>query len=127
MASAPSEPRVVVGRLDIDGRLISADRELEDLQREAGSIIGQALALPQVAAIADLARKLGIPVARPALAAAADHDVELWVRATPEGDEIVLALEGWTERAPSGPRLAPLLGGGQEESAAEAGGEWTTD
>ena len=127
MASAPSEPRIVLGRLDKDGRLISADRELEDLQSEAGSGLGQVLALPQVAAIAELARKLGIPVARPALAAATDHDVELWVRAMPEGDEIALALEGWTERAPSGPRLAPLLGGGQEEAAAEAGGEWTTD
>ena len=41
---------------------------------------GQELALPQVAAIAQLARKLGIPVARPAVAASADHDIELWVR-----------------------------------------------
>jgi len=127
MASAPSEPRIVLGRIDAAGHLIAADRELEDLQNEAGSSLGQALALPQVAAIAELARKLGTPVARPALAAAADHDVELWVRATPEGDEIALALEGWVERAPSGPRLAQLLGSGKDEAAAEAGSEWTTD
>ena len=57
MASAPSEPQAVSGRLDAAGRLIAADPELETLQREAGSDIGQTLALPQVAAVAQLARK----------------------------------------------------------------------
>jgi len=126
MASAPSEPQIVHGRLDQVGRLIAADPKLEALQREAGSSIGQALALPQVAAIAQLARKLAIPVARPALAASTDHDIELWVRAVPEGDEIALSLEGWTVRAPSGPRLASLLGGREEDSSASPS-EWTTD
>src|SRR5436189_4370433 len=101
MASAPSEPRAVLGRVDKAGHLIAADPELEALQREAGSAIGQALALPQVAAIAQLARKLGIAVSRPAVAASTDHDVELWVNAKPEGDEVALSLEGWTIRAPS--------------------------
>ena len=59
MASAPSEPRPVLGRLDKAGRLVAADPELEALQREAGSALGQTLALPQVAAVAQLARKLG--------------------------------------------------------------------
>jgi len=106
MASAPSEPRAVLGRVDKAGRLIAADPELEALQREAGSMVGQTLALPQVAAVAQLARKLRITVVRPALAASTDHDIELSVRAVPEGDEIALTLEGWTVRAPSGPRLA---------------------
>lgn len=127
MASAPAEPRIVVGRVDTAGRLIAADPELEALQREAGSIIGQSLALPQVAAVAELARKLGVPVARPALAASMDHDIELWVRATPEGDEVALELEGWTVRAPSGPRLAPLLGHGSDGESAESAREWTAD
>ena len=102
MASVPNEPRPVVGRLDKAGRLISADPELEALQREAGGDIGKALALPQIAAVAELARRLGTSVARPALAASLEHDIDLWVRATPEGDEIALSLEGWTERAPAG-------------------------
>ena len=106
MASAPSEPRPVLGRLDRSGRLIAADPELEALQREAGSRIGQMLALPQVAAVAQLARKLGTPVGRPAIAASAEHDIELWVNAKPEGDEIALSLEGWTVRPAAGPRLA---------------------
>ena len=57
MASAPSEPRAVLGRVDKAGRLVAADPELEALQREAGSAIGQTLALPQVAAVSQLARK----------------------------------------------------------------------
>jgi hypothetical protein len=111
MASAPSEPRAIIGRVDKAGRLVAADPELEALQREAGSSLGQMLALPQVAAVAQLARKLGIAVVRPALAASTDHDIELSVRAVPEGDEIALMLEGWTVRAPTSPRLASLLGG----------------
>ena len=69
MASVPSEPRPVLGRLDRSGRLIAADPELEMLQREAGAEIGQMLALPQVAATAQLARRLGTSVGRPAVAA----------------------------------------------------------
>jgi len=127
MASAPSEPRPVTGRVDKAGRLISADPELEALQREAGSAMGHPLALPQIAAVAELARKLGIPVARPALAASLEHDIELWVRATPEGDDVLLSLEGWTERSPAGPRLATLLGRGSEVETSASRHEWAAD
>src|SRR6478672_5523479 len=127
VASAPSEPRPVLGRLDRAGRLISADPELEALQREAGSGLGQPLAFPQVAAIAELARKLRTPVSRPALAASTDHDIELWVQARPEGDEIALSLENWTVRVPAGPRLAAILGGGSETESGGARNEWAAD
>jgi len=127
VASAPSEPRPVFGRLDRSGRLVSADPALEALQREAGSALGQLLALPQIAAVADLARKLRTPVSRPALAASTDHDIELWVTATPEGEEIALSLEGWTERPPAGPRLAAILGGGAEAETGGARNEWAAD
>ena len=127
VASAPSEPRPVFGRLDRAGRLVSADPALESLQREAGSTLGQPLALPQIAAVGELARKLRTPVSRPALAASTDHDIELWVTATPEGDEIALSLEGWTERAPAGPRLAAILGGGAEAETGGARNEWAAD
>ena len=127
MASAPLEPRPVSGRIDKSGRLISADPQLEALQREAGSGVGHVLALPQIAAIAELARKLGIPVSRPAIAASLEHDVELWVRATPEGDEVALSLEGWTERPPAAPRLATLLGRGTEVESSPSSHEWAAD
>src|SRR5215470_8617625 len=127
MASVPSEPRPVLGRVDKAGRLVSADPALEELQREAGSDIGHALALPQIAAIAELARKLGIPVARPAVAASLERDIEIWVNATPEGDEVVLSLEGWTERSPAAPRLASLLGRGSDVDASASRREWAAD
>jgi signal transduction histidine kinase len=127
MASVPSEPRPVLGRIDKSGRLISADPQLEALQREAGSSVGHVLALPQIAAIAELARKLGIPVSRPAIAASLEHDIELWVRATPEGDQVELSLEGWTERPPAAPRLATLLGRGTEVESSASSHEWAAD
>ena len=127
MASAPSEPRAVLGRLDRAGRLVAADPELEALQREAGSRLGQPLALPQIAAVAQLARKLRTPVSRPALAASAEHDIEMWVQATPEGEDILLSLEGWTNRPPAGPRLAAILGGGSEAEAGGTRNEWAAD
>jgi signal transduction histidine kinase len=127
MASAPSEPRVVLGRVDNAGRLIAADAELEALQREAGAALGQTLALPQVAAVAHLARELGTAVSRPAVAASADHDIELWVHATPEGDEIALSLEGWTVRAASGPRHGSLFTNANETQSGTVRHEWAAD
>jgi len=127
MASAASEPRAVHGRLDASGRLIEADPELEALQREAGSELGQALALPQIAAVAQLARKLGTPVGRPAIAASTESDIGLWVTATPEGDEIALSLEGWTVRPAGGPQLASVLSRGTEVPGVAAANEWATD
>ncbi|MEO7365017.1 MAG: HAMP domain-containing sensor histidine kinase [Sphingomicrobium sp.] len=128
MASAPSEPRPITGRVDRAGRLVAADAELATLQMEAGSSIGSTLALPQVAAVARLARKLGIPVSRPAIAAGSNQDIELWVRAIPEGEEVSLTLEGWTTRPVASPRLATLLGGDSGESRpAPEPGEWSAD
>ena len=127
MASVPSEPKPVFGRIDRAGRLVFADPELEALQREAGSALGETLALPQIAAVAALARKLGTPVSRPALAASTDHDIELWVVATPNGDDVTLSLEGWTVRPPAEPRLAAILGGGADAETGSARNEWAAD
>ncbi len=127
MASAPSEPRPIMGRVDRAGRLIVADAELAALQMEAGSSIGATLALPQVAAVARLARKLGIPVSRPAVAAGSNQDIDLWVRAVPEGEEISLTLESWTVRPAASARLATLLGGDSESRPAPEPGEWAAD
>lgn len=126
MATAPSSQAPVRGRLDGQDRLISADPQLVALQTEAGSHIGSELALPQILSIARLARKLGVPIYRNALAASAEHDVEMGVRAIPEGEEIALSLERWVYRPAASPRLGGLvpheqqidLGGAPEEWAA---------
>lgn len=116
----------MLGRLDRSGRLIAADPQLEALQREAGSALGDTLALPQVAAVAKLARELGTAVGRRAIAAGTDHDVEMWVSARPEGEEVVLSLEGWTVRPAGGVQLAAILAGGEAASAGVRY-EWATD
>jgi signal transduction histidine kinase len=126
VATAPSNQAPVRGRLDAQDRLISADPQLDALQTEAGSHIGSELALPQILAIARLARKLGVPIYRNAIAASTDHDVEMGVRALPEGDDIILSLERWVYRPAASPRLGALvpheqqidLGGAPEEWAA---------
>ncbi|HEX5183079.1 MAG TPA: HAMP domain-containing sensor histidine kinase, partial [Allosphingosinicella sp.] len=61
------------------------------------------LAVPQIAALARLARRLGITISRPAVAADGEADLDLWVRAAPSGGGVDLAIGGWTERAPRGP------------------------
>lgn len=127
MASAPSDPGKVLGRIDRNGRLVAADPELAALQVEAGSKVGAELALPQVFAVAKLALKLGVPVSRPAVAAGADHDVEVWVRAIPQGEEVALSLERWTFRPPSAPRLAGLVAHEQEVDLGGVPDEWATD
>lgn len=98
---------------------------LSDLQREAGASVGERLALPQLAAVARLARKLGVGIARPAVVAARDHDLELWVRADPDGDDVVVTIESWRRRPPNGPRLEVTAR--SEDVLPKPKGEWATD
>jgi len=127
MASASSDRGPVRGKVDRDGRLVTADPELAALQTEAGSELGAELALPQIAAIARLARKLGVPISRPAVAGGATHDVELWVRATPDGDDVTLSLERWTVRPPRQSRLGNVVAHEQEAEVGGVAEEWAAD
>jgi signal transduction histidine kinase len=99
----------VRGRLDTAGRLIEADPELETLQREAGAELGDVLAIPQIATIARLALELGAEVSRPALAASASEDIDMWVSALPDRNGLALVLEDWRAQVAGGPRLDALL------------------
>ncbi len=128
MASAPSDMGPITGRVDREGRLTVADPPLLRLQQEAGSKLGAPLALPQLAAVARSAMKLGVPLSRAVIAASADQDLDLWVRAEPDTDGVSLTIEGWKARPPSPPRLT-LVGSepkpGEDELAAAVG--FTTD
>ena len=106
MASRSTESLPVGGRVDRDGRLIAADPALERLQVEAGSSLGRALALPQLAALARAAASLGVALSRNVLAADRDHDLELFVRAEPADDDVLLTIERWVARPMAPPRLA---------------------
>lgn len=125
MASAAGNGDQVAALVDAHGRLLEADAMLAQLQQEAGANVGERLALPQLAAIARLVRKLGIAVARPALVAARDHDIELWVRGEPEGDDVRLVIESWRKRPAQGPRLE--LAARSDEVLPAAKGEWAAD
>lgn len=115
LASAPYDLGPVGGRVDRDGRLVEADPPLLRLQEEAGSKLGALLALPQLAAVARSAMKLGVPLSRSIIAASSDQDLDLWVRAEPDAEGATLVIEGWKARPPAPPRLT--LVGGEPEAA----------
>ena len=105
MASAPFDLGPVTGRVDREGRLVSADPALLRLQEEAGSKLGAPLALPQIASVARSAMKLGVPLSRSVIAASSDRDLDLWVRAEPDAEGASLTIDGWKAKPPSPPRL----------------------
>ena len=89
---------VVRGLVDRDGRLVSADARLAELNARAGGAIGAPLAIPQLAALARLALRLETPISRAILAADGDHDIDLWVQVEPGDEGARLALTGWRPR-----------------------------
>ena len=106
--------------VDADGRLLTAEPALAALNLRAGGGEGLPLAVPALATVARLARRLGIVVSR-GVTVADDHaDLRLWVRAQPDEDHVRLAVSGWQEHSPV--RLA-------EDARADAafvlaGAEW---
>lgn len=126
MASAPKDPGEVQGRVDRSGRLTEADPELAQLQTDAGSTVGDLLALPQLAAIARLALRLGIAVERQALVADGDRDIDLLVRAVPEGESAALSLQRWEER-PAAPSRLSMLSLASESVEPESSLSWAVD
>ena len=118
MATRSTEAVPVTGRVDRDGRLVAADAALERLQVEAGSALGRALALPQIAALARAAASLGVPLSRALVAADNEHDLDLLVRAEPaDGGDTLLTIERWIARPAAGPRLALVVNAPNEDSA----------
>jgi signal transduction histidine kinase len=117
----------VRGRIDRGGYLVAADPMLAALHLRAGGVVGGTLAVPQIAAVARLARRLNIIVARPVVAADGSEDVDLWVRAQPDGDAIDLAIVGWVRR----PATPPFPGISAERTydflRADADYTWETD
>jgi len=99
MASQALQPPIGA-RVDGDGRLVSADAPLLLLHEEAGGRLGTMLAVPQLAAIARLATRLGVGITRSAVAATEVEDLELWVRAEPDAHGVSLTVERWSARPP---------------------------
>ncbi|MGE0179837.1 MAG: ATP-binding protein [Sphingomonas sp.] len=125
MSDAVALDGPVTGRLDAAGRLIAADPPLAALHARAGGSDGGALSVPQIAALARLARRLGITVSRAAVAADAEEDLDLWVRAEPDGEEIALSITGWTRRPARDPEPIAPLRAEREADLLRAAADWT--
>jgi signal transduction histidine kinase len=97
----------VRGRLDNSLRLIEAEPKLLALHRRAGGVEGGPLAIPSIAALARLAQRLGIVISRAVIAADGERDLDLWVRAEPDGEGIALSVTSWSERPPQAPAAFP--------------------
>jgi len=97
----------VRGRLDNSLRLVEAEPKLLALHRRAGGVEGGPLAIPSVAALARLAQRLGIVISRAVIAADGERDLDLWVRAEPDGEGIALSVTSWSERPPQAPAAFP--------------------
>jgi two-component sensor histidine kinase len=126
VASAPSDINPVTGRVDRQGKLTAADPPLLRLQEEAGSRLGALLALPQLAAVARSAMKLGVPLSRAVVAASNLEDLDLWVRAEPDPDGASLTIEGWKARPSAPPRLT-LVGSEPETDNQTTAAGFTAD
>ena len=124
-APAPSGP--IHGRIDRDGRLVEADPRLAALHERAGGLPGGVLAIPQIASLVRLARRLRIVVSRGVIAGDGDTDLDLWVRARPDGDAIALAITGWSERPASTPYPAPLAERLHDFQRADGDWMWEAD
>ena len=97
----------VRGRLDNSLRLVEAEPKLLALHRRAGGAESGPLAIPSIAALARLAQRLGIVISRAVIAADGERDLDLWVRAEPDGEGIALSVTSWSERPPQAPAAFP--------------------
>ncbi|HYW15071.1 MAG TPA: HAMP domain-containing sensor histidine kinase [Allosphingosinicella sp.] len=117
-----SAEQAVRGRIDGDGRLVEAEPRLMALHRSAGGEEGGPLAVPQIAALARLARRLGIVISRGAVAAEGEADLDLWVRAEPKEGWVDLAVTGWNARPARAP--APATEAERQADFLRAAADW---
>jgi len=123
VSAVAERERPVTGRVDAAGRLVAADPPLAELNARAGGGEGGMLSVPQIAALARLARRLGITISRAAIAADGERDIDLWVRADPAGEEVTLSITGWTERPAQ--TVTPTLPAERESDFLRASADWT--
>ncbi|WP_084581081.1 PAS domain-containing sensor histidine kinase [Sphingomonas azotifigens] len=111
---------LAVARLDGGGRLLDAEPLLRALNDRAGGEIGAPLALPGIAAIAQIAYRLGISLSRSVVAADGDAELDLWVRAGPDRGGVRLEVSGWRPRS----AWRPSGEAGRDADFLRATGDW---
>ena len=91
----------VRGQVDADGLLLSADPLLMRLHLRCGGKEGGPLAVPELAALCRLSRRLRMNLSRPVHASDDDSRIEMWVEtrlASAERDQpLALSIIDWKE------------------------------
>lgn len=121
-----TKERVFAASLDAAGHIRSADEPILRLQHTAGGKPDGPLAVPPIASVARLARRLGVLIARPLLIGGADRDVRVWLRAAPTADGVDLQISEWLETTHADRSGHDALRAA-EIALADAGTEWRTD
>lgn len=125
---APDMPRsgALLLRLGPADHILSADDAILMLQAQAGGASDGRIAVPQIAAVARLARRLNILIARPLLIGGDHSDIRLWVRARPVEGGVELGFSEWQE-VPHLPLSENAALRAAEIALAADGAEWRTD
>ena len=100
--------RVIRGRIDRSGALVSADAPLLRLQQRAGAGLDKPLALPHLARLVTLAQRLHRDISRPLYAADDHSDIHALVRITPDADGASLEITDWRTRPLVQPHIPPI-------------------
>lgn len=85
----------VRARMSHDGRLISADPILAELQMAAGGELGSPVMLPALGRLAHLSLRLGTPVERPVLLADDTQEIRAHGRFLPDAEGVRIELVDW--------------------------------
>jgi len=91
----------VSGQVDVDGLLLSADPLLMRLHLRCGGKEGGPLAVPELAELCRLSRRLGMNLSRPVQASDDESRIEMWVEtrfsASDKTDPLGLSIIDWKE------------------------------
>lgn len=101
--------RIIRGRIDRAGALVSADAPLMRLQQRAGAGIGKPLALPHLARLVALAQRLQRDISRPLYTADDHSDIHALVRVVPDEEGANLEISDWRTRPTVVPQM-PVVG-----------------
>jgi hypothetical protein len=100
--------RIIRGRIDRTGVLVSADAPLLRLQQRAGAGLDKPLALPHLARLVALAQRLHRDISRPLYAADDHSDIHALVRITPDADGASLEISDWRTRPVMPPQVPAI-------------------
>lgn len=85
-------------RIDLAGRLISADEPLASFHQRCGGELPGPLVTPALIELVRKSRKLGLRLARPIMAQDDRDQISAWVEVVPGDDGISIAIANWQAR-----------------------------